>query len=58
MICNSDETENVFGDGWKLLLALGRIKDIETRLVLGELVISNIFFFLSVYLTDIKTRNA
>lgn len=31
----------MFGDGLNLLLALGRIKDIETRLVLGELVISH-----------------
>ena len=31
----------MFGNGWNLLLALGRVKDIETRLVLGELVISN-----------------
>ena len=31
----------MFGAGWNSLLALGRIKDIETRLVLGELVISN-----------------
>ena len=40
-ICNSNEGENVFGDGLNLVLALGRTKDIETRLVLGELVISN-----------------
>ena len=31
----------MFGDGWNLLSALGGIKDIETRLVLGKLVISN-----------------
>ena len=37
---NSDERENVFGDGLNLVLALGRIKDIETRLVLSELVIT------------------
>ena len=31
----------MFGDVWNLLSALGGVKDIEKRLVLGELVISN-----------------
>ena len=31
----------MLGDSWNLLSALGGIKDIETRLVLGELMIPN-----------------